>query len=147
MSNDWSSMILFVVSIKYKPKWKLMFIGIYNCFQDKTMEDEIQMQATKRQTSDSSTDRPVRSGWHLCSTSQIDTSTTFSPLITLTLRVISVRCSPLSLRSTTESNTSASYLDLLLSIGKDGQIRISISILQTFRPWGHCVPRAPLREV
>ena len=34
---------------------------------------------------------------------------------------------PLSLRSkTTESNTSASYLDMLLSIGKDGQLRTSL---------------------
>ena len=47
----------------------------------------------------------------------------------------------LEIKDTTESNTSASYLDLLLSIGRDGQLRIpfttnvtiSISILQTFR--------------
>ena len=49
----------------------------------------------------------------------------------------------LEIKDTTESNTSASYLDLLLSIGRDGQVRIpfttnvtiSISILQTFRSW------------
>ena len=45
--------------------------------------------------------RPVRSGWHLSSTSHIDTSTKFCPLITQTLRNISVRCIPLSLRSKT----------------------------------------------
>ena len=55
---------------------------------------------------------PVRSGWHLSSTSHIDTSTTFCPLITQTLRIISVRCIP--------------YLDLLLSIGRDGQLHTSL---------------------
>ena len=47
----------------------------------------------------------------------------------------------LEIKDTTESNTSASYLDLLLSIGRDGQLHTSfttsvtilISILQTFR--------------
>ena len=47
------------------------------------------------------------------------------------------------IKDTTESNTSASYLVLLLSIGRDGQLRTSfttsvtilISILQTFRSW------------
>ena len=46
----------------------------------------------------------------------------------------------LEIKDTTESNTSASYLDLLLSIGRDGQLRTSLydkrddfnSILQTF---------------
>ena len=38
---------------------------------------------------------------HLSSTSHIDTSTTFCPLITQTLRIISVRCIALSLRSKT----------------------------------------------
>ena len=37
-------------------------------------------------------------GWHLSSTSHIDTSMTFYPLITLTLKIISVRCIPLNLR-------------------------------------------------
>ena len=32
----------------------------------------------------------------------------------------------LEIRNTTESNTSASYLDLLLSIGRDGQLRTSL---------------------
>ena len=32
----------------------------------------------------------------------------------------------LEIKNTTESNTSASYLDLLLSIGKDGQLRTSL---------------------
>ena len=45
--------------------------------------------------------RPVGNGWHLSSTSHIDTSTTFCPLITLTLKIILVRCIPLNLRSKT----------------------------------------------
>ena len=32
----------------------------------------------------------------------------------------------LEIKDTTESTTSASYLDLLLSIGRDGQLHISI---------------------
>ena len=44
-----------------------------------------------------------------------------------TLRNISVKYPPeLEIKDTTESNTSASYLDLLLSIGRDGQLRTSI---------------------
>ena len=47
----------------------------------------------------------------------------------------------LEIKDTTESDTSASYLDLLLSIGRGGQLHTSvttsvtilISILQTFR--------------
>ena len=47
----------------------------------------------------------------------------------------------LEIKDTTESNTSASYLDLLLSIGRDGQLHTSLydkrddffTILQTFR--------------
>ena len=49
----------------------------------------------------------------------------------------------LEIKDTTESNTSASYLDLLLSIESDGQLRTSLydnmttstSISQTFRSW------------
>ena len=45
-----------------------------------------------------------------------------------TLRIITVRCIPpeLEIKDTTESNTSASYLDLLQSIGSDGQLRTSL---------------------
>ena len=41
------------------------------------------------------------------------------------LRIIWVRCIPaeLEINNTTESNTSASYLDLLMSIGREGQLR------------------------
>ena len=46
----------------------------------------------------------------------------------------------LEIKDTTESNTSSSFLDLLLSMGRDGQLRafttnvtFSISILQIFR--------------
>ena len=44
------------------------------------------------------------------------------------MRIISVRCIPLSLRSKTRrrATLSASYLDLLLSIGRDGQLRTSL---------------------
>ena len=49
----------------------------------------------------------------------------------------------LEIKDTTESNTFASYLDILLSIGRDGQLHTSLydkrddfySILQTFRSW------------
>ena len=49
----------------------------------------------------------------------------------------------LEIKNTTESNTSASYLDLLLSTGRDGQLRtpfttnvtISTSISHNFRSW------------
>ena len=49
----------------------------------------------------------------------------------------------LEIKDTTESNTSAFYLDLLLSIGRDSQIctsfttsvTISMSLLQTVRSW------------
>ena len=44
------------------------------------------------------------------------------------MRIIWVTCIPLNLTSknTTESNTSAFYLDILLSIGRDGQLRTSL---------------------
>ena len=47
----------------------------------------------------------------------------------------------LAIKDTIESTTSASYLDLLLSIGRDGKLHtsifdmISISASQTFRSW------------
>ena len=52
----------------------------------------------------------------------------YCPLITQTSRNISVRCIPpeLDIKDTTESNTSTSCLDLLLSIGRDGQLRTSL---------------------
>ena len=59
--------------------------------------------------------------------------------------VIPCRCTLLNIenKDTTESITSASYLDLLLLIGMDGQLHtsiydnemISISTSQTFRSW------------
>ena len=52
---------------------------------------------------------------------------TYCPLITLTLKIISVRCIPeLEIKDTTESNASAPYLDLLLSIGRNGQLHTSL---------------------
>ena len=57
----------------------------------------------------------------------------------------------LEIKDTPESNTSASYLDLLLSIGRDGQLHTSlndkrddlISILQTFWFLGSNIPSSP----
>ena len=47
--------------------------------------------------------------------------------ITHFLRILWVRCFPLDLiKNTAESNTSASYLDFLLSIGRDGQLHTSL---------------------
>ena len=63
---------------------------------------------------------------HLSSTSHTDTSMTYCQSITQTLRIIWVKCITLSLRSKTQSNTSAPYLDLLLSIESDGQLRTSL---------------------
>ena len=53
---------------------------------------------------------------------------TYCQSITQILRIIWVRCIPLNLRSKTRrrANTSASYLDLLLSIESDGQLRTSL---------------------
>ena len=89
--------------------------------------------------------RPVRSGWHLSSTSHIDTSTTFCPLITQTLRIISVRCIPLSLRSKTRRRATLLLPTWICSCQSVGTVNfalpfttnvtILISILQTFRSW------------
>ena len=64
----------------------------------------------------------------LSSTSHIDISMTYCPLINQTLIIISVRYIPpeLEIKYTAESNTSTSYLDLPLSIGGDGQLHTSL---------------------
>ena len=55
--------------------------------------------------------------------SVIDTSMTYCPLITPTLKIITVGCIPeFEINDNTESYTSAFYFDLLLSIGTDGQL-------------------------
>ena len=52
---------------------------------------------------------------------------TYCPLITKTFRIIGQMYPPeLEIKDTTESNTSASYLDFLLSIGRDCQRRTSL---------------------
>ena len=53
---------------------------------------------------------------------------TYCQSITQTLRIIWVKCIPLSLRSKTRGRATrpASYLDLLLSIESDGQLRTSL---------------------
>ena len=50
----------------------------------------------------------------------------YCPLIIQTLRIISVYPPEFVIKDTTESNTSASYLDLLLSISRDGQLHTSL---------------------
>ena len=87
----------------------------------------------------------IRSGWHLSSTSHIDTSTTFCPLKTQTFRIISVRCIPLSLRSKTRRRATLLLPTWICSCQSVGMVNfilpfttnvtISISILQTFRSW------------
>ena len=68
---------------------------------------------------------------HLSSTSYMDTSMKYCPLIIQTLRVIWFRCRSRCRcrwdQVTTESNTSASYLNLLLSIERDGLLRTFLS--------------------
>ena len=66
-----------------------------------------------------------RKSKHLSSTSYTDTPFTYCPPITKMLRIIWVRCIPL-IKDTKENNTSASYLDLLLSIWRNGQQRTSL---------------------
>ena len=76
---------------------------------------------------------------------RIDTSTTFCPLITQTLRIISVRCIPLSLRSKTRRRATLLLPTWICSCQSVGTVNfalpfttnvtISISILQTFRSW------------
>ena len=82
---------------------------------------------------------------YFSSTSHIDTSTTFCPLITQTLRIISVRCIPLSLRSKTRRRATLLLPTWICSCQSVGTVNfilpfttnvtISISILQTFRSW------------
>ena len=60
-------------------------------------------------------------------TKDIDTLMTYCPLIIHFENYLGQICPPqLEIKDTTESNTSASYLDLLLSIGRDGQLRTSL---------------------
>ena len=75
----------------------------------------------------------------------MDTSTTFCPFITQTLRIISVRCIPLSLRSKTRRRAALLLPTWICSSQSVGTVNfalpfttnvtISISILQTFRFW------------
>ena len=79
------------------------------------------------------------------STSHIDTLMTYCPLITQTLRIISVRCIPLSLRSKTQRRATLllpTWIYSCQSVGTvnfallfTNSVTISISILQTFRSW------------
>ena len=83
--------------------------------------------------------------WNISSTSHIDTSTTFCQLITQTLRIISVRCIPLSLRSKTRRRATLLLPTWICSWQSVGTVNfvllfttnvtISISILLTFRSW------------
>ena len=87
--------------------------------------------------------QPVGNGWHLSSILHIDTSMTCCPLITLTLKIISVRCIPLNLRSKTRRRTTLLLPTWIYSCQSAGTVNfklpfttsvtILISILQTFR--------------
>ena len=70
--------------------------------------------------------QPAGNSWHLGSISHIGTSMMFCPSTTQGLRITGARCIPLNLRYNTRPRASASYLDLLLSIGRDGQLHTSI---------------------
>ena len=77
------------------------------------------------------------------STSHIVTSMTFCPFITLTLKIISVRCFPLNSRSKTRRRATLLLLTWIYSCQSVGTVNftlpfttsvtILISILQTFR--------------
>ena len=89
--------------------------------------------------------RSVGNGQHLSSTSHIDTSMTYCPLITRIWELSRSDVSPkLEMKDTTKSNSSsASYLDILLStVGTvifalpfTTSATMLISILQNFRSW------------
>ena len=69
-----------------------------------------------------------RNGWHLSSILHIDTSMTLLSINNHDFENYLGQMYPpeLEIKDTTESNTSASYLDLLLSIGRDGQLHTSL---------------------
>ena len=87
--------------------------------------------------------QPVGNGWHLSSILHIDTPLTCCPLITLTLKIISVRCIPLNLRSKTRRRATLlppTWIYSCQSVGTVNftlpfttSVTILISILQTFR--------------
>ena len=70
-----------------------------------------------------------KKNWHLSSTSHTDTSMTYCQSITQILKIILGRCIRLSLRLKTRQRAPSvpSYLDLLLSIESDGQLRTSLN--------------------
>ena len=73
--------------------------------------------------------RPVGNGLHLSSTSHIDTSMTYCPWTTQTLKYISVRCIPLSLRSKTRRRATllfSTWIYSYLSVARDGQLCTSL---------------------
>ena len=79
------------------------------------------------------------------STSHIDTSMTYCPLITLTLKIISVRCIPLNLRSKSRRRATLLLPTWIYSCQSVWTVNFTlpfttsvtnlISILQTFRSW------------
>ena len=81
----------------------------------------------------------------ISSTSHIDKSMTYCPLITQTLRIISVRCIPLSVRSKSRRRATLLLPTWICSYQSVGTVNfalpfttsvtISFSILQTFRSW------------
>ena len=85
-----------------------------------------------------------RKNSHLSSTSHTDTSTTYCQSITQTLRIIWVKCIPLSLRSKTRRATPLlptwiyscrSRVTVSCALPFTTNVMISTSISQTFRSW------------
>ena len=71
----------------------------------------------------------VGNGWHLSSTSHINTSMTYLLSINnpyFENYIGQIYPPRLEIKDTTESNTYASYLDLLLSVCRDGQLHSSL---------------------
>ena len=83
--------------------------------------------------------------WHLSSTSHTDTSMTYCQSITQTLRIIWVKCIPLSLRSKTRRRATPllptwiyycrSRVTVSCALHFTTNVTISTSISQTFRSW------------
>ena len=84
-------------------------------------------QLNTKRNSYSHCSQPVGNGWHLSSILHIDTSMMLSINNPDFENYLGQMYPPEpEIKDTTESNTSASYLDLLLSIGRDGQLHTSL---------------------
>ena len=77
--------------------------------------------------------RLVGNGWHLSSTPHTDTSMTYCPLITLTLKIISVRCIPLNLISKTRRRAALLLLTWIYSCQSVGRSTSHFHLRQAWR--------------